>query len=203
MADVLPLMPMSMVATPFQPLGTGAHLGHAVGLWPLVAQTQGIDATGLAVRVVVALGLTAGLLIIITHILKRFGYGGASEATVGTPPKEHKNQTNPIRSNIFQSKRRGGDRPPIRVDHILPLTRQAKAAIIVVDGHRLVVGITDQQVNLLKDLGPDTHQPLGHHDDPAGGGAGVHDGPITGELERYPIDPAIIRAAQLRSRQAD
>ncbi|WP_336250399.1 flagellar biosynthetic protein FliO [Stomatohabitans albus] len=143
---------------------------------PVVGQGHPIEATGLAIRVVIALGVTAGLLIIITHLLKRFGYGGGTRhggRRTSSSQQEHSHVSG------------------IHIEQIAPLTRQAKVATISVDGHRLVVGVTDQHVSLLKDLGSDRDA------EPQDTGS------VPGELERYPIDPAVIRAAQLRHRQAD
>lgn len=166
------------------PLFTADH--PFPGLLPTLAQTQSVDAAALATKVVVVLGLTAGLLLVVTHFLKKMGYGtGAPAATSAANPKRQKGRA------------AGSPAPAITIEHIMPITRQAKVATINVDGHRLVVGITDQQVNLLKDLSVNNSstQPAAESEPKAE--------PVTGELERYPIDPAIIRAAQLRSRRAD
>lgn len=164
------------------PIGvSGAEAGPVFGLLPHLAQTQSVEASALAIKVVVVLGLTAGLLLVITHFLKKMGYGtGAPVSPKASSPASRKRRAN------------GQSTPAISVEHIMPITRQAKVATINVDGHRLVVGITDQQVNLLKDL---SEAPANEPEQPAE--------PVTGELERYPIDPAIIRAAQLRSRRVD
>lgn len=157
-------------------------------LWllPQLAQTQPVDASALAIKVVVVLGLTAGLLLVVTHFLKKMGYG------TGTPAAA--SATNPKRQ---RGRAAGSPAPAITIEHVMPITRQAKVATITVDGHRLVVGITDQQVNLLKDLSVNdpSAQPSAEPERAME--------PVTGELERYPIDPAIIRAAQLRSRRDD
>lgn len=144
------------------------------------AQSPSVNTTELGIKVVVVLGVTAGLLLVVTHFLKKMGYGtGAPMSTkAGNQPSTRKRRGN------------GQSTPAISVEHIMPITRQAKVATINVEGHRLVVGITDQQVSLLKDL---SEQAANR----------AENDPVTGELERYPIDPAIIRAAQLRSRRAD
>ena len=145
---------------------------------PFIAQTQSLTVTDLAIRVVVALGVTAGLLLIITHLLQRFGYGTSGSTRTRPSAGGKRVGTKATRSGLT-------------VEQILPLTRHAKVATITIEGHRLLVGVTDQQVSLLKDLGAADESP------------GQPSEPVTGELERYPIDPAVLRAAQLRSRQSD
>lgn len=198
MQGMTELMGASIAGAPIGVPGGGLVLTMALGqqgyeLAAVFAQSPSVNATELAIKVVVVLGVTAGLLLVITHFLKKMGYGTHAPAA----PKPTKAAT---RNNRRATSKTA---PAISVEHIMPITRQAKVATINVDGHRLVVGITDQQVSLLKDLSlAADSSDAGTNSDRTSTGTPASE-PVTGELERYPIDLAVIRAAQLRSRRAD